>query len=262
MKQFFSFFALLSLLAACAQSPAPQQGEAPAQSGEVYRARIHTELAAQYYARRQYSIALQELREALRSDPSYAPAYNMQALVHVELREDREAEEFFRRAIELAPQYAEAHNNYGYFLCQHKRYEAALAEFEQAWKNLLYATPEKALANAGQCMLSKGDAGAAEDYARRALVRAPDQPAALLALAEVRLQQGDAQAARQSLRQLEKASQLDAAALWLGVRIERLLGNRMAEGDYGARLRRHYPDAVQTRWLLNGQYHNWGGGRD
>lgn len=253
---------VLLLLSACAQTPAPKGGDAPAQSGEGYRARIHTELAAQYYSRRQYSIALQELREAIRSDSSYAPAYNMQALVHVELGEEKEAEEFFRQAMDLAPQYSEAHNNYGFFLCQRKRYDEAMAQFEKAWKNPLYATPEKALANAGQCMLRKGDTAEAERHAQRALARLPNQPVALLTLAEAQFRRGNVKAARVQLQQLENTGQQDAATLWLGVRIERQMGNRVAEGDYGAQLRRRYPDAAETRWLVNGQYDNWGGGRE
>jgi type IV pilus assembly protein PilF len=250
---------MLLVLAACAQAPAPQGGEAPAQSGESYRARIHTELAAQYYARRQYSVALQELREALRSEAGYAPAYNMLALVHTDLGEFREAEEAYRRAIDLQPQYSEAYNNFGYFLCQRGRLDESLGQFEKAWRNPLYASPEKALANAGYCTLLKGDPDEAERLAQRAMVRAPNQPVAILTLAEVSHQRGHIQLARSQVQQLAGLGPLDAAALWLGVRIERQLGNRAAEGDHGAQLRRRFPDARETRWLLSGQYDKWGG---
>ena len=253
--------ALALLGAGCAQSPSQQAGEAPAQSGESYRARVHTELAAQYYARRQYTVALQELREVLTIDANHAPAYNMLALVHIELHEEKEAEDYFRRAIDLLPNYSEAHNNFGYFLCQRGRFGEALQQLELALKNPLYASPEKALANAGYCALLKGDTLEAERYAQRSLARAPTQQVALLTLAEARFRQGQAIQARAQLQQLANQSPLDAAALWLGVRIERQLGNRVAEGDHGAQLRRRYPDARETRWLLAGQYDQWGGNK-
>ncbi len=40
--------------------------------------------------------------------------------------------------------------------------------------------------------------------------------------------------------------------LWLGVRIERKLGNRDAESSYALELRRKYPEAPQTKSLLSG----------
>ncbi|MES2561469.1 MAG: type IV pilus biogenesis/stability protein PilW, partial [Pseudomonadota bacterium] len=44
------------------------------------RARLHTELAAGYYELGKMKIALDEVGDALRSDPQYAPAYNVAGL--------------------------------------------------------------------------------------------------------------------------------------------------------------------------------------
>ena len=55
------------------------------------------------------------------------------------------------------------------------------------------------------------------------------------------------------------ASRLDAGALWLGLRLERMAGNREAEANYGLQLRRYYPEAQETAWLLGGQYDMPGG---
>ena len=59
--------------------------------------------------------------------------------------------------------------------------------------------------------------------------------------------------ARALLRQLGEQSELGAQALWLGVRVERRLGDGEAEANYGAQLRRRYPDSMQTQWLITGQ---------
>lgn len=247
------------LLAACAQtptsaSPSPEGKDASVLESVNSRAKVHTELAAQYYSRNQFSVALQEIRDALQADSTYAPAYMMLGLVHEALLENNEAEDSFRHALSLAPHYSEAHNDYGYFLCSQKRYGEALEQFELAWKNPLYATPERALANAGQCALRKGDLVQAENFTRRALVRAPNQPQALMTLAEIQYRQGDFVMARATLEQIANPNELDAAGLWLGVRVERKLGNREAEAEYGARLRQRFPEAQEAGWLLSGQF--------
>jgi type IV pilus assembly protein PilF len=249
--------ALAALLAAgCAgQQPVGSASpEARSISEDNAQARIHTELGAGYFARGQYAIALQELKKARDADASYAPAYNILGLVHGELREDAQAEDNFRRAIQLSPNYSEAHNNFGLFLCQRGRTSDSLAHFEAALTNPLYATPEKALANAGVCTLEKGDLPRAEVYFTRALKRAPGQPTALLGMAEAHFRQGRWLAARSLLRQTLGASEPSAQSLWLGVRVERRAGDREAEASYGAQLRRLFPESMQTQWLITSQF--------
>lgn len=257
MKALFCALLLALALAGCAAQPstvAKRDPEAGSPESANPRARIHTELAAQYFVRRQFAVSLQELREAVAADAAYAPAYNMLGLVHAELLEEREAEANFRRSLDLAPDYSEAHNNYGHFLCTHARRAEAMAQFEKAWQNPLYARPEQALANAALCMLRSGDLAEAERLAQRALVRAESQPQALAVMAELHFRRGDLVAARSLLRQLESQSGLDAASLWLAVKIERATGRREVEATYGLQLRRNFPESPEATWLLSGRY--------
>ncbi|MDD5389686.1 MAG: type IV pilus biogenesis/stability protein PilW [Gallionellaceae bacterium] len=251
-------FALFALAGCVAQPVSNRAPEAQSSSGGDSRAQIHTDLAANYYLRAQYAIALQELAEALSADAGYAPAYNMLGLVYGELREDQRAEENFRRAIERSPQFSEAHNNYGLFLCQRKRMKEGREHFEVALSNPLYSSPEKALTNAGGCGLEQGDLEKAEIYYLRATKLAPNHASAQLGLAEVLFRQDRWLAARALLRQLTEQAEVSPQALWLGVRIERRLGDREAEANYGAQLRRRYPESMQTQWLITGQYDQMG----
>lgn len=222
------------------------------------RARIHTELAAGYYARGQHGIALGELNLVFETDRSYAPAYSILGLVRAELREDALAEEAFRKAIALQPGFSEAQNNFGHFLCQRGRPDEGLELFDAALKNPLYATPETALANAGVCSLSTGNLAMAESYFARALRRAPGLPMAMQGMADVDYRQGRYLACRVKLQRLAEAGELNAQALWLGIRAERILGDKDAEASYEAQLRRRFPDAMQTQWLIMGQYDQLG----
>jgi len=252
---------LAGLLAIAGCASPPDGGTRPETrplSAENPRARVHTELAAGYYARGQYAVALQSLRTALEADAHYAPAYNILGLVHGELREDRQAEASFRRALELSPQYSEAQNNFGLFLCQRGRLDEAVAHFDAALANPLYATPERALVNAGACALEKGDLQRAERHFIGALRRAPNLALALQGMAEVNFRQQRLMAARAQLAQLSALGDLNAQALWLGIRVERELGDRAAERAYEAQLRRRFADSMQMQWLHTGQYHQVG----
>jgi type IV pilus assembly protein PilF len=182
----------------------------------------------------------------------------MLGLVNGELHEDPRAEENFRRAISISPQFSEAHNNFGLFLCQRKREREAREHFDAALANSLYSSPEKALTNAGNCSLEQGDLAAAEQYFLRATKRAPEHASAQLGMAEVHFRQGRYLAARALLRQLTAQTDAGPQALWLGVRVERRLGDREAEGNYGAQLRRRYPESMQTQWLITSQYDQMG----
>ncbi len=261
MKRFVAWplwLGLPALLLGCAGAPtAPVSADRPELipvRQENPQARIRTELAGEYFRLRQYAVALQELRSALAADPNYAPAYNLLGLVHAELGEEREAEAHFRRATTLSPQFSEAHTNFGAFLCQRRRHDEAIERFDAALRNPLYATPERALAQAARCLLRQGQTERAEGYLQRALARAPNFPLAIFTMAELQFRLGNPIASRARLRQLADFGELDAAALWLGVRTERLLGNREAEASYGAQLRRRFPESIETRWLFNGQY--------
>jgi len=241
-----------------ASGPSAGSNAGSSTGADNQRARIHAELGAGYYARGQYAVALEAINKALSAEPNYAPAYSVLGLVRAELREDQKAEEAFRRALSLDPKYSEAHNNFGLYLCQRGRHDEGLKHFERALNDPLYSTPEKALANAGACSLAKGNIGMAESFFVRAYKYAPSYASAILGMAEIDYRQGRWLAARHKLRQLSQSAELGAQGLWLGIRIERALGDRAAEGSYAAQLNRRFPDAMQTQWLLLGQYDQGG----
>jgi type IV pilus assembly protein PilF len=45
-----------------------------------------------------------------------------------------------------------------------------------------------------------------------------------------------------------------AEALWLGLRIERKLGNRVAEGGFASQLRSRYPSSAEYQEFLKGNF--------
>jgi type IV pilus assembly protein PilF len=218
------------------------------------RARAFTDLANAYYARGQYKVALDELRKAITADNRYGPAFNVYGLIYMELAEDRLAEENFRRAIELDRSDSEARNNLGWFLCTRGRYDEGLEQFAAALRNPLYAHPEQAMANAGLCAERKGDLALAEANLQKSLKLQPGNANTLIKLAGLRFRQGQLLDAQRLLARHAELAPITAESLWLGVRVERRLGDRAQEAAYGQQLRKHFPDSDEARRLLAGQY--------
>lgn len=245
----------LFMLAACGT---PSGGERPTQDEMKYRvntgAKVHTELAGLYYERAQFGIALDEIEQALQADRGYAPAYSMRGLVHMTLREYKEAEEDFLHSLRLDNTDSEAHNNYGWFLCQRDREKESIAHFMAALKNPLYTTPERAWLNAGLCSKKAGNNKDAEEFLLRALQLQPGSPQALMGMAELSFAHGDYVTAKKYFaRFTQESDSITAEQLWMAVRIERKVGDRNAEASYGMQLRKRYPDARETQLLLQGE---------
>ncbi|MBU1214479.1 MAG: type IV pilus biogenesis/stability protein PilW [Gammaproteobacteria bacterium] len=217
-------------------------------------AKIHTELAASYFERGQYSVALQELGAAMQADDEYAPSYNVRGLVRMKLHEDAEADKDFRRALKLDPQSASAHNNYGWFLCQRGRPKDSISHFLDALKDPLYNTPDMAYANAGVCAIKADDLVAAESYLERALILHPGMPEAQVGLAELNYAKGDyAMAKVHLMRFMQVYDALAPEQLWLAVRIERKVGNRNAAESYALQLRKRFPESREAQLLQAGE---------
>jgi type IV pilus assembly protein PilF len=140
------------------------------------------------------------------------------------------------------------------FLCDRKRERQAIEHFMAAVKNTLYPFPDRSLVNAGVCARRSGDFAGAESYLQQALKIRPNQPQALFQMADLSYMRGDYVGARGYLSRLSQVVQAGAEALWLGVRVERKLGDRNAEASYALQLRNRFPESVEARALAAGRY--------
>ncbi|MFA6313010.1 MAG: type IV pilus biogenesis/stability protein PilW [Sterolibacterium sp.] len=218
------------------------------------RAKVHTELGTLYMQRGNMGVALEEARAALSADPAYAPAYNLQGLVYMQLRENQAAEKSFEKALAVAPTDPEINNSFGWFLCQTGQESRSLQHFLAAIKSPLYATPALPFTNAGICSMRIKDDKAAEDYFVKALRVDGHSDRALYFLADIAYRQGRIAAARLHLQELYKITEPSPESLWLGVRIERKLGDREAEARLASQLRRRFPGSQEQQMLMQGQY--------
>jgi type IV pilus assembly protein PilF len=212
------------------------------------RAEVHTALAGEYYARGNFAVAIAETRLALKDDPTYYNAYNMQALIYMELREDVQAREAFGTALRLSPNNPEVLNNYGWFLCLRNEPRGLEMIFKAATDSL-YATPEKAWLSAGLCLRRQGRNAEAEDVMRRAVLIKPELIGALYNLALITYERGAVKEAETYLNRYTRLSTPTLDALVLGVRIARANQDKSGEDSFMQQLRRRYPDSPQLREL-------------
>jgi type IV pilus assembly protein PilF len=248
-----------ALLAGCAarqpEGPSTETGTIVGEVGDPRnRARVHTDLAALYYERGNMGIALEELRRATAADPRYAPAHSLFGRVYMDLKENRLADESFLRGLQLSPNDPEINHSYGWFLCQTGQEGESIRYFLQAIRNPLYATPWISYSAAGVCSLRMDNVKDADEFFQRALRLNADEPTALLKLGAIRYQQGNMEDARKLVTRYNKLVAPSAESLWLGLRIERRLGKRVAEQSYAEQLRRRYPGSPEYRALQRGDY--------
>ncbi len=248
---------VLALVTGCASNKPAQTTAAPAapepvkaqEATPLQRAQIKTDLAAGYYERGQFDVALQVLDEAQNLDPNYPKTYNVYGLVYTMLGETQKAETNFQRGLALAPNDSDIRANWGAFLCATGRAREAIPEFEAALRDSLYKSPEIALINAGKCSAALGENKKADEYFRRALGASPGNSIAAYNLALLAYREARLDDARSWLRPVMRDASPRAEALYLGMCIERKQGDRQAEISYMTQLRNRFPNSPEAKAL-------------
>ena len=257
----FASVIALSLLAGCASTggDAPRELKtASDQTASEKRAQIRLQLAVGYYQDRKYEIALDEVKQAIAAAPDYADAYGFRALIYSAMGEKELADENYRHALRLAPRNPELSNNYGLFLCDAGAKPLdAMGYFNTALKDPHYASPVKAMVNAGNCSLKMKNIDAAERYLLDALRVDPALPAVNSGLARVYFERRDYQRAGFFINRLTETAKLDslsADVLWLAIRVEHVLGNRTLAASLAAQLSQRFPGSPEYAAFERGAF--------
>lgn len=225
------------------------------ESEKQKRARIRLELASAYFSQGQATTALDEVKQALAVDPNSSEAYNLRGLIYSSLNDDPVAEDSFRRALQLNAHDGSAVHNYGWFLCQRRRYPEADAMFAQAAALPQYRDLTMTLLAQGVCQARAGRAADAEKTLSRSYELDPSNPATAMNLADVLYRKGEYERARFYVRRVNNVPELsNAETLWLAARIENRLGNRQGAGELGAQLRARYPRSPEAAAFEQGRF--------
>jgi type IV pilus assembly protein PilF len=216
-------------------------------------AEINLELGIEHLRKGNLQAAKDKIDRALDQNPRYGRAHLIAGMLYDRLGDENKAESHFERAVSLEPKDPEFKNNYAVFLCQHNKFERGKKVALEAAADPLYKTPEVAFLNAGTCARSAGDIKGAEDNFRKSLTSKPRYGEALFQMAELEYHQTEYISARGFLERYLEVGRTNPATLWLGVRIERGLGNKAQAQHYAQRLKSEYPAATQTKELLESE---------
>lgn len=251
MKKFLSLLPLcLLVLSACNTSVKDKDTLTP-DRGTNQAAQANLNLGIEYMALGEYEKSLEKLQRARQADPDYSGTYNAMGLLYQLLERNREAENNFRKALKLNPNDSDTLNNYGRFLCQLGRSKEAEKTFLRASDNPLYATPEIAITNAGTCAFTNKRISDAEKYFRQALEINKEMPQALLQMSQLSYATSKYLSARAYLQRFLEVSRHTAASLWLGIRVEKELGDKDALASYSLSLKNNFPDSKEALELEN-----------
>ena len=244
-------------LAGCATPPGGTGAVGAGDSREVVtdsdqtdadrRARVRLELASAYFSRGQTNTALDELKLALQVKPDLAEAYNLRGLIYAQLGDERFAEESFRRALQLNPRDGDTMHNFGWLLCQQRRYADADAQFEQALVQPQYPNGPRTLMAQGVCHARGGQLDRAEAALVRSYELDPANPVTAINLSEVLFRRGQFERARFYVRRANSDNEVvNAQTLWLAAKIEHKLGNSGGVAEFGKQLRDRFPQSREA----------------
>ncbi len=244
---------LLLLLSACG-TPSKRTDEAPRTASDQTdvdrRAAVRMELAAGYYSRGQFNTALDEVKQAFALRPNLREAINLRGLIYGAMGERQLAQDSFRNALQLFPNDPDTLHNYGWMLCQDRRFADADAQFEAALAQASYRAPSRTLLAKGICQARAGESELAEKSLARAFEFDPSSPAVAVNLAEVLYRNKQYERALFYIKRVNsQPDQLSAQTLWLALRIERKLKDSVVVSDLSRQLRERFADSPETQAL-------------
>lgn len=218
------------------------------------RARMRLELATGYFEQGQTNVALDEIKQALVTDPTYTEAYNLRGLAYMRLNDIPLAEDSFRRALALNPLDADVAHNYGWLLCQQSRYSDSFRMFAQAAANPTYTGKAKTLMTQGVCQIRAGQRAEAEQSLIQSYELDAGNPITGYNLANLLYQRNELTRSQFYIRRVNNSEFANAQTLWLGIKTERKLNNRVAVQQLADQLKKRFARSPEAAAYERGAF--------
>ena len=251
MKQFIRIILIITItgLSACTSKEEMVVDKKVSEPDLKQASALNVQLAIGYIDREQLGIAQEKLDKAIEQDPQSIDAYTTMAYLKRKVNELEQAEKYYLEALDIKSTDPNIQSNYGGLLCQMGRYDDALKEIRRAYEDPFYETPYLAYANAGTCLLDKGDYKEAEKMLRKALRDQPNYAGALISMAEIGVKTEKYLMARAYIQRYHAVARPTAESLWLQIQSEKALGAEEHYLKYARRLLKDFPDSDEAGML-------------
>jgi len=139
------------------------------------KATAHFKLGVSYLNENNVQPAFIEFRKAYELNPEDKEVLNAIGIIYLLKFEDYpKAIDFFQKAVNIDPDFAEAHNNLGFAYEKSKKFNEAIESYKKALANLIYRSPEKAYYNLAKVYYRLGKYDDAINAYKEALKRMTD----------------------------------------------------------------------------------------
>lgn len=177
INKILTIMLLCCLLIACSTTKSDHESDRREQKN-ISTAKINIQLGMDYLQQKNVYRAKQKLISALNQAPNIPETWYTMAYYFEATGNKAEAEKYYLRSIEIAPDRGDAQNNYGTYLCRHGRYQESIQHFLQAAQNTQYLDAAAAYENAGFCALKIPDKKLAKTYFEKAVEEDPNRSVA------------------------------------------------------------------------------------
>jgi type IV pilus assembly protein PilF len=218
------------------------------------RATNRLKLAVLYFQDGKYNFALDEIKQAILTDPNWFEPYGMRALIQLQTGDYPQAEASFQKALSINPNSADLKHNYGYLLCKMNRPEQAMKLFAAALSDPAYGQRAKTWAEQGRCQMANGQNAEAEASFKRSYELDAGNAVTGYNLATLLYQRGELVRAQFYARRVNNGERASAESLWLGIKIERSLGIKDAQLQLEAQLRKRFAQSREAMALERGAF--------
>ncbi|WP_347332301.1 type IV pilus biogenesis/stability protein PilW [Marinimicrobium locisalis] len=201
----------------------------------------HYRLALAYLDNRNRDSARHHIQKIFELDDDSAKGLAAQAVLFQLEGEAELAEDRFKQALKEDPGFSQARNNYAAFLYQRERYEDAFEQFEIVSRDLDYDQRARALLSLGRTAQKLERDERAKAAFEHAYNLDPNIAPVLVELAFISFQNEDYAKAKEYLDQYSRVAQQSARTLLLGIKIERIFGNKDKEASYAMALKNRFP---------------------
>ncbi|MGI5308283.1 type IV pilus biogenesis/stability protein PilW [Rheinheimera sp. WS51] len=216
----------------------------------IEAARTRISLGLNYLRRGDSSAAKYNLERARSFAPNSAEVYSALAYYYENVGEADQAEEHYLIAIDKDPNYADAYNNYGAFLCQLQKYEAAERLLLKAISRPGYIRVAESYENLAMCQLQQNNFRKTKTYLDNSINHNSTRISSLILSSGLSYAMGEIKQAKNQLAKIQRLGRVSSRTVLLSYLIADKSGDTATKNNAEQLLLTLYMGSAETTLLL------------